>query len=91
MRRELLKDLRVPPIMCFPYSQMASFFFPFLTQPEDSDSCGKEEGSAQLRPRMEKGGMRTKGILIKDPGILPRVNSDHILNCTAKITLISRG
>ena len=71
--------------------QMASHFFPFLTQPEDSDSCGEEDGSAQLRPRTGKGGMSTKGVLMKDPAILPPVNSDCTTICIAQITLISWG
>lgn len=70
---------------------MASHFFPFLTQPEDSDSCGEEDSSAQLRPRMGKGGMRTKGVLMKDPAILPPVNSDCTTIRIAQITLISWG
>lgn len=50
---------------------------------------GVGEGLAQLTPRMWKEGERTEGILRSDLGILLPVNSDHIVVCITKMTLIS--
>lgn len=77
---ELLGHLRAPP-----HLQMASHTFLLSLPTKGFRLLGVGGGLSPVHTKNGKRGMKTKGILRKDLGILVPVNSDHIAVCTAKL------